>query len=95
MENGNKKSPQSVSGTLQGSSRNPYNCCQRGNCGSDYQTGFQLMRAGTVAVKLPCLYSVVYFLGGFMSNTLKTVIKCVVRGIIIAIVIFVAWKIWG
>lgn len=53
------------------------------------------MRAGTVALKLPCLYSVVYFLGGFMSNTLKTVIKCVVRGIIIAIVIFVAWKIWG
>ena len=30
-----------------------------------------------------------------MSNTSKLIIKNVIRGIIIAVVIFIAWKIWG
>ncbi len=30
-----------------------------------------------------------------MSNTLRTVVKCVVRGIVIAVVVFIAYKIFG
>lgn len=30
-----------------------------------------------------------------MSNTSRLILKNVVRGIIIAVVIFIAWKIWG
>nr|DAL60470.1 MAG TPA_asm: hypothetical protein [Caudoviricetes sp.] len=30
-----------------------------------------------------------------MSNVSKLILKNVIRGIIIAVVIFIAWKIWG
>ena len=48
-----------------------------------------------MVIRLPCLLSIVYSLGGFMSNTFKLVLKNIIRGIIIAVVIFICWKIWG
>lgn len=30
-----------------------------------------------------------------MSSTAKIIVRGIIRGIIIAVIIFIAWKIWG